>query len=419
MPLPSRCPFPLDSGAADIHGETAALRALGPAARVVLPGGVPAWSVTDPGLVRRLLVHPRVSKDARLHWPAYLGGDLPSGWPLQIWIEIRTVQTAYGPDRRRLRRPLVPAFTARRVRDLAPRIEETVSELLDRLAEAAGAAPDGIVDLRAHFAARLPWLTVAALVGLPETMYDGFQAVNDSVFETNLSAAQAAAITAEVARLSDDLIAVKTEHPGDDLATTLLDTHREGLLSDQEVPDSILMLLGAGYGTTACMLDHAVVNLLTHPDQLELAVSGRVGWEQVVEETLRHQAPVANFILRFPTEDLHDETTGMTFARGDALVINYAAAGRDPAVHGADAGRFDVTRATTRDHLAFGHGPHYCLGAELARLEGRIALPALFSRFPGLDLAVAPDHLTPLPSIIFNGHREIPVRLEGNPDTWA
>ncbi|MCP3757269.1 cytochrome P450 [Streptomyces sp. TBY4] len=413
LPSPARCPFRLDGSAADIHGEAAALRALGPAVQVELPGGVPAWSVTDPGLARRLLIHPRVSKDAHRHWPAFIHGDLPADWPLRIWVDIRTVQTAHGADHRRLRRPLVPAFTARRVRALVPWIENATSTLLDDLAEAAAVAPDGVVDLRTYFASRLPWLTVTMLVGLPEAMHDRFQAINDTVFTTDLTMEQTDATAAEAARLLADLLVIKTEHPGDDIASSLVGAYHEGLIDERELADSIWMVLGAGYGTTANLLDHAAVNLLTHPAQRDMAVSGRVGWEQVVEETLRHQAPVASFMMRFPTEDLSDEATGLTFSRGDALIINYAAVGRDAAVHGADAELFDITRATAREHLAFSHGSTYCLGAELARLEGRIALSALFSRFPGLRLAVEPSFLTPLPSLIFNGHREIPVCLEG------
>lgn len=415
----NRCPYPLDGSAADIHGEAVALRALGPAARVELPGGVTAWSVTDPHLIRRLLVHPRVSKDAHQHWPACLDGGLPAGWPLRRWIDARTVQTAYGPDHGRLRRPLTPAFATGRVHALAPRIEQTTAELLDDLGAAACAAPDGVVDLRAHFAARLPWLVVTALLGLPEAMHAGFRAVTETAFATNLTEEGAAATTAEADRLLAELVALKTAHPADDITSALVGAHRDGTLNARELADTVWMLIGAGYGTTVSLLDHAVVNLLTHPAQLDLAVTGGASWDRVVEETLRHQAPVANFLLRFPTEDLIDEPTGLTFARGDALVINYAAAGRDPGVHGADADLFDITRPTAGEHLAFGHGPHYCLGAELARLEGRIALPALFRRNPALELAVAPQDLIPLPSFISNGHQEIPVRLVPKGGAWA
>ncbi|KIF00782.1 cytochrome P450 [Streptomyces sp. RSD-27] len=415
LPSPGRCPYQLDGSAADIHGEAAVLRAMGPAARVELPGGVPAWSVTDPGLIRRLLVHPRISKDAHQHWPAFLDGDLPADWPLRVWVDIRTVQTAYGPDHSRLRQLLVPTFASRRVRALAPWLEEATGALLDELAVAAAAAPDGVVDLRRHFAERLPWRTVTALLGLPENMQRGFQGINDTVFMTNLPAEQVAANTAAAERLLRALIALKTEQPGDDVSTALVQAHHRGRLTERELADSLWMMMGAGYGTTANLLDHAVVSLLTHPAQLDLAMAGRVGWDRVVEETLRHQAPVASFMMRFPTEDLYDEASGLTFLRGDAIVINYAAAGRDLEVHGSDAGLFDITRATTRDHVAFSHGQTYCLGAELARLEGRIALKALFSRFPALELAVGADRLVPLPSLLFNGHQEVPVRLEGSP----
>lgn len=406
--LTRHCPYPLDGAGADIHGEAATLRARGPATRVLLPGDIPAWSVTDPDLVRRLLTHPDISKDAHQHWPAYIRGEIPEGWPLRIWVDVRNALSAYGPEHRRLRRPLEAAFRPRRVRALAPRIEEITHMLLDEL---PGVTDNGVVDLRAHFAWRLPLLVVNTVLGVPEDLHDTFRDAIGDLFATDLPPERAAAAQGRVYDHIGRLIERKRHQPEDDVTSALVASHAEGALSDQELADSLMLLIGAGHETTVNLLDHAVANLLTHPEQLALATSGQVPWEQVVEEALRHQAPIASILLRFAVQDVTDEPTGVTFGQGEAIVINYAGAGRDPGIHGPNADQFDVTRTTARHHLAFGHGVHLCLGAELARIEGRIALHALFDRFPGIRLAVAPADLRPLPSLISNGHQELPVLL--------
>jgi len=128
-------------------------------------------------------------------------------------------------------------------------------------------------------------------------------------------------------------------------------------------------------------------------------------------ETLRWQAPVPYLPLRYAVEDIALDD-GTIIAKGEAILAAYAAAGRDPAEHGATAGRFDLSRED-KQHLAFGHGVHFCMGAPLARLEAAIALPALFARFPGLRLAVDPAELATVPSFLSNGHTAIPAVLGG------
>lgn len=412
MKVQGSCPYALDGTAANIHEEATNLRALGPAARVTLPGlseNIPTWSVTDPGLIRRLLTHPDVSKDAHQHWPALLNGQIPATWPLGIWVNVRNALTAYGSEHSRLRRPLAAAFTTRRVRALAPQIKTIADQLLANL------QPDvrtGIVDLRSAFALQMPLLVANIVLGVPVPLHDQFRNAIGTLFHTAQTDEQAAAGLNEVYRLIDLLISQKTAVHGDDVTSALIDTHQRGDLTADELRDSLLLLVGAGHETTVNLLDHGAVSLLTHPDQLALVRSGEADWDMVVEETLRHQAPLANMILRYPTRPLTDEPTGITFDEGDALVINYAAAGRDPAIHGPGAGRFDLTRTTSRQHLSFGHGTHYCLGAELARLEGAIALEALTTHYPQLQLAVDPSALNLMPSLISNGHQEIPVRLQ-------
>ncbi|MFG2463401.1 cytochrome P450 [Streptomyces sp. NPDC048523] len=398
----------LDPTGGDIHGETAALREAGPAARVILPGGIPAWTVTDPDLIRRLLSHPKISKDAYQHWPAYINREIPDDWPLRIWVDVRNALTAYSAEHKRLRRPLAAAFSTRRVRALAPQITDVTRTLLDELAVTG---PDDEVDLRARFAWRLPLQVVNLILGVPDEFHDDFRDSVGALFITTTSPEEGQAAIVRIYELIDKLIGYKRRNQADDITSQLIAAQYAGEISEKELADSFILLIGAGHETTVNAIDHAVVNLLTHPEQLALATSGAIGWTQVVEECLRHQAPVATVILRFAVEDVHDETTGLTFGRGDAIAINYAAAGRDPRVHGDSAGQFDITRPTTGKHLAFGHGAHLCVGAEIARIEIRTALEELFARFPNVSLAVDPDQLEPLPSIITNGHTRVPVVL--------
>ncbi|MBN3932968.1 cytochrome P450 [Streptomyces verrucosisporus] len=402
-------PYRLDPDAADIHTETATLRAAGPAPLVELPGGITARLVTDTGLIKRLLTHPQVSKDALRHWPAY--PELPEDWPLRAWVDARNALTAYGEEHTRLRRLIGPAFGARRIRALAPVIEEITADLLDGLAALDTGGP---VDLRGHFAWILPLTVVNTALGVPEKMHTAFRDTIGSLFATNLTPQQAVENLTAVYRLLAELVETKRARPGDDVTTDLIRARDEETgtrLSDQELLDSLMLLIGAGHETTVNLLTHGTVDLLTHPGQLTALRAGSARWEDAVEEMLRHQPPIANIIMRFPTEDITDETTGTHFRTGEPLVISYTAVGRDPGLHGEGAGTFDITRSTRRDHLSFGHGPHYCLGAELARLEARIALPALFDRFPDLTLAVPAEELRPLPSFISNGHQTLPVHL--------
>lgn len=412
MTTQARCPYPLDASGSDIHGEGAALAERGPATRVILPGldgNIPAWSVTDPGLIQRLLTSAHISKDALLHWPAYRTGQIPESWPLRIWTDVRNALTAYATEHAHLRRPLAEAFTTRRVRALAPRITQIAEQLLTEL------RPDratGIVDLRAQYAWKMPLLVANILLGIPVHLHDGFRDTIGHLFSTNRTPEQGVADRAEIYRLINELIAYKKKHPDDDVTSFLIDAaQRDELSQPSQLPDSLLLLIGAGHETTVGLIDHGIVNLLTHRDQLALATSGTIGWPQVVEETLRHQAPIASILLRFAVHDVHDEISGLTFERGDALIVNFAAAGRAPRVHGQDADTFDLTRTTSRKHIAFGHGTHYCLGAELARLEGRTALKTLATRYPQMRLAADPADLVPLPSFISNGHQKIPVHL--------
>lgn len=408
--MPQHAPPPevLDPTAADHHGEAARLRALGPVVRVILPGGVPAWTITRHDLLAELITDHRVSKDWH-HWHALMRGDIPEGWPLTGMVKVTNMVTADGAEHHRLRRLVTQTLTPKRVQALARRIGAITRELLDTLPSHADTG--GAVDLRAHFAYPLPMQVICDLVGIPHDDRPRLRHLVDSIFRSTTEPQEVIQTQHDIYAILGRIITQRAQHPADDLTSALIAARAQDpeALTEEELAGTLWLMISAGHETTLSLLVNAVRALLTHPDQLALArTGGRDVWAAVVEETLRWDAPIGNFLARYPLEDI--EVAGTTIPAGEAILAPYSAVGRDPDHHGPDAHLFDITR-TQRRHLAFGGGPHVCLGAPLARLEAQLALPALFARYPDLTLAVPPTDLTPVPSLISNSVTTLPVHL--------
>ncbi|HEX8306118.1 MAG TPA: cytochrome P450 [Jatrophihabitans sp.] len=402
--MESRCPYVLDTTGRDVHAEGERLREQGQIARVELPQGVMGWTVVGHELAMELLTDPRVSKNPRQHWPAYISGEIGQDWPLASWPAMENMTTAYGEDHTRLRRPVVKAFTPRRIRAMQPYIEKTVASLLDDL---AATAPGEVVDLKKHFAYRLPASIICDLFGIPEEaraeVLRGGEVTTDSSITPEEAAANVQMWTKQFAQF----IEAKRQFPGDDLTSDLIADTESGL-TDSELIGTLFVALGAGSETVMNLITHAVFRLLTNPDQRAMVEDGRASWEDVIEETLRVESPLNMLPLRYAVEDI--EVDGVTIPKGDPILMGYAAIGRDPNVHGETAAEWDITRSD-KEHLSFGHGTHYCFGAPLARMEAMIALPALFNRFPDMAMAVSEDELEPQGTFIMNGYKTLPVVL--------
>ncbi|MGY1943913.1 cytochrome P450 family protein [Nocardia asiatica] len=390
---------------ADWPGELELLRGRGPIARIELPGGVEAWSVTDHAVLRDLMNDPRISKDAHQHWSALRDGEITPAWPMFGWVAVRSMLTTDGEDHPRLRRVVTPAFTPRRIEALRPEIEAIAAELIDSLA----ATPVGAtVDLRERFANEVPIRVICELMGVPAGPAAGLCACTTKILDTTLTPAHAEANLVELFEVLDDLIAYKQANCGDDVTTTLLDAHARGELSYKELADTLMLLTVAGYETTTHLLDQAIVALLRDPGLRADVMAGRISWPAVVEETLRYSPPLIHMPFRFAVEDI-DLGDGFVIGKGDVVLVALAAVGRDKNLHWSPE-RFDPT-GPDGAHFAFGHGPHFCIGAPLARLEAMVALPALFAAFPNMELATDAESLDRIPSLVVNGHIRLPVTL--------
>ncbi|MDT9691331.1 cytochrome P450 [Streptomyces sp. P9(2023)] len=402
-------PYRLDPTGGCPHAANARLLAQGAVTPLVLPGEVEGMAVLGHDALRDFLAHPEVAKSAG-HFTALTEGRIPDGWPLRTFATVQGMTTADDADHRRLRSLVSKAFTARRVEALRPRIETLTAGLLDRLAEAADAG-DGVADLRRHFALPLPLGVICELLGVDEEYQERLHDLSNQVVATDIGPEQAVAANRELLGVLTAIAADRARRPGDDLTSALIAARDEGgdRLSQPELIGTLVLMIIAGHETTLNLVTNAVRALCAYRDQLAHLAAGRADWSDVVEETLRWDSPVSYFPFRYPTRDL--TVDGTLIPKGTPVLAGYSAAGRDTKAHGPDADRFDITRAPAAKHLSLGHGPHFCMGAPLARLEATIALEALFIRFPDLDLAVPEEDLPRHASFVGNSVRTLPVRL--------
>ncbi|WP_460348799.1 cytochrome P450 family protein [Actinoallomurus acanthiterrae] len=403
----------MDVSGQEHRRQIARLRGLGPVVPVLLPGdkfrpdGVPAWVITRHRLLAEWLRDPRVSKDWR-NWKAADDGRIHH-WPLAGMFIVTNMFTADGHAHQRLRRLISSVFTPRRVEQLRPQITHLAQTLLQALPEHTDEY--GVVDVRKHFAYPLPMNVICTLLGVPEPRRERFRALVEALFRTDISPDQAAATERDRHATLAELIDLRRRRPAQDLTSALLTAQGEhpDVLTEEVLTDTLWLMITAGHETTLNLITNATHALLTHPDQKTIALSGGPGiWEDVVEETLRWNGPIDFLTAGYPLEDI--TIANVTIPAGDAVLGLFGGVGQDPHQHGPNAESFTITRQQ-KGHLAFGGGPHYCLGAPLARLEAAIGLSTLFDRFPDLTLAVAPDDLEPVPSLFSNAAQALPARL--------
>ncbi|QUI32152.1 cytochrome P450 [Streptomyces alfalfae] len=399
--------------ATDPYPAYAWLRENSPVHRTTLPSGVEAWLVTRYADARQALADQRLSKNPAHHdEPAHAKGK--TGIPGERKAELMThLLNIDPPDHTRLRRLVAKAFTPRRVAEFAPRVQELTDRLIDRFAH------QGSADLIHDFAFPLPIYAICDLLGVPREDQDDFRDWAGMMIRHGGGPRGGVARSVKKMRgYLAELIHRKRLDPGDDLISGLIRASDHGEhLTENEAAAMAFILLFAGFETTVNLIGNGVYALLTHPEQRErlqrALAQGDTGLlETGVEELLRFDGPVELATWRFATEEM--ALGGQRIAAGDPVLVVLAAADRDPE-------RFehpDTLDLSRRDnqHLGYGHGIHYCLGAPLARLEGRTALATLLRRLPDLRLAADPADLRWRGGLIMRGLRMLPVEFTSAQD---
>ncbi|MFF3003240.1 cytochrome P450 [Kitasatospora sp. NPDC057940] len=372
---------------ADPHAAYRRWRTEGGARKVRFGGaaGLEGWVVTGHAECRAALTDPRLSKKAVTEAFARHVGNSEDGPGRDLMSHMLNSDP---PEHTRLRKLVQQAYTARQVATLRPMVERHVGALLDQLD-----GPDP-VELISEFALPLPLAVVFELFGAPQAERENLQVRGNAVDagpdadgETDDGAdGEVSVETAEgMADYLRALVDHKRTHPGDDLISGLLAAQADGdRLTEAEITSMAFLLAIAGHQTTVNLIANGLHALLGHPEQLAALRADPALLPGAIEEVLRYESPFSIASLRRTTEPV--TIAGTTIPAGEFVQIALLAANRDPAVF-TDPDRFDITRPDAGRHLAFGHGIHHCLGAQLGRLQAEVAFTELLRRFPALRLA--------------------------------
>jgi pentalenolactone synthase len=381
-------------GVLDVPPLYRTLRDTAPVTPVRTPVGDVAWLVTGYTEARTLFADPRLGRShptpesaARISGAAFLGGPMGDA-------------ATEEEDHNRTRRLLAPAFSARRMNALRSRVAELVDGLLDDLADSTPPA-----DLHEALSFPLPVLVICELLGVPYDDRDQFRRWSQQVGGLYDRDAAMAALDRLSAYMLE-LITRKRTDPGEDVISDLVAVQSDWDLADQSIASLCAALLFAGHETTVTRIDFGVLLLLDNPDQREALRRDPAKVDGAVEEILRMAAPSSSAgLVRYAHTDI--DIAGVRIRTGDAVLLSSAAANRDPAAF-ADPDTFDIAREPGQ-HLTFGYGSRYCIGASLARIELQEVFAALLRRFPTLRLAVAPDQLQLRTDLLTGGLAALPV----------